>query len=248
MISQRSRLDLIWVGLFLLLSQSCARQEVREERLRAVDSVAAVSLLGNDFAIDLISPSPLTASTESLVDISGWKLDESFRELLRQGAVSRGRVFQDFTLDPDALKKALSVRESRWKRVEGKESQALLDLLFAEAERRGLKYFFLLTPFVPAERPAPYRYPSGVFCSDRKPRPSRAYPYFVFRFSLWKVESRQRVFAYEVKPGDTDQLVFADCRELATMKNPELLLEKPVKDAMDLVVAALFEKLGWKKP
>ncbi|MGZ3651350.1 MAG: hypothetical protein ACXWR1_17055 [Bdellovibrionota bacterium] len=216
------------IPLFMLLS-ACSRQPLAT---RAVNQVGAVSVLGNEFVL----PS-------SKFNDSTWKVDAAFREALKAGVTERGKEYRALEPSPAELERALGVRESRWKKVVGKESQAVLDLLFRTADRDGIRYFFLVSPIEAHERYPLQKGTLGAACNEE----GRAYVYFYFRFTLWDVAARRKAFEYDVNPSVTSALTFGDCAALGSLSDPGTQLEDPVKKTMSLLVDALFDKMGWKR-
>jgi len=233
--------------LTALALAGCVAKPLTPEQSQKVDVVSAVSLLGNDFHIDALSR-PLLRHSEKSLDVSAWKIDDTFRDLLREGSVSRGKEFRVLNLDPVAVEKIQKSRENRWKKVLGKQNQALMELLFRQAEAQGVPYFFLLTNLENPERFPLHQGPAGVFCNDQDPKNARASVYFSFDFSLWDVAKKKKVFEQVVDPSVTEVMTFGDCKIIAALADPETQLEDPVKKTMGLLVDALLDKMGWKKP
>jgi hypothetical protein len=229
--------------VFLLLS-ACARQPLSPEQQGRVDTVGAVSLLGDEFIVDVITRS-LLHKQEEVLGTKDWQVDASFKRLLGEGSSARKKDFRDFHLDPAALERALGMREDRWKRITGRQNQLLMELLFAEAEKQGIHYFFLIAPMESHENFPLHRGNMGIYCYDRALRHSKAYPYFQFDFTFWDVAARKKLFQAAVDPSVTEVLSFAECEAVAQMKEPAKELEGPVKQAMGLIVDGLFQKMGW---
>lgn len=230
----------------LLLSCSHPKTSLPEANAPK-ETVAALSFLGDELVVDVISRSLLSAR-EATVDISPWKLDQRWRELFEAAAGENGKEFRAFALDPAELERVLSLRENRWKKTMGKYNQALLDLLFKKAEEQGIQNFFLLTRRENADKFPLHKGPTGVYCFDRKQKTARAYAYFVFDFSYWSVAAKKKIFQAAVDPGFTQQLTFADCKQVAGMKDHVAELEVPVREAQVAVELELLSRMGWKKP
>jgi hypothetical protein len=220
--------------LFPLLLFACAHKGTR-----GVDSVSAVSLLGGEFSFDLEVPTFLRLNAHE-IDVSTWGIDSSLQDLVKAEAEKRGKHFSAFEFDAKALVKTAGIRESRWKKVLGRQSQAMLDQLFEAAAREGIPYFFLLTPVAEHERYPLHRGNYGAACVD-----SRAYIYFYFDFVLWDVKSREKVFVTTVDPSWTKATSFGDCSAVARAPDPVKSLEDPVKKTMGLVMEDLFNKMNW---
>ncbi len=232
----------------LVLLTACAAKPLSPERTSSIDQVSAVSLLGDQLVVDVDSRT-LLHSTQRALDASSWDLDGAFRAFLQAGVEERGRKFVPLAAEQAQLEKVAGVRESRWKKIVGRQSQALLDLLFETADRQGVRYLFLLTPPTTLhERFPQHRGNFGAYCNDRSAAGAQAYVYFFFDFALWDVPARRKVFAYTVDPSVTEALPFGGCSTVSEMKEPVRELQDPVKTAARLVVDALFEKMGWKKP
>jgi hypothetical protein len=225
--------------LTLLLLTACARQPLSSEKQGALDQVSAASLLGDELVVAVTAPK-LLGSGASTVDVAAWNVDATFRDLLKAGVEERGRRFTAFDVDRAALEKTAGVRESRWKKIVGRQSQAMLDQLFEAADRQGIRYFFLLTPPLSHERFALHAGNYGIACDD-----GRAAVYFFFDFALWDVKARKKIFTYAVDPSVTQAMTFGDCKVVADLKEPARQLEDPMKKTMGLIVDALFEKMGW---
>lgn len=237
----------IAVLLFCTFFSSCAHQAL-DSRPAPSETVAAISLLGDELVLDIASRSLISANKQAGLDIGTWNLNQKFVNSLEEGARAEGKAACPFSLDPVGLEKAHNVREDRWKKVVGRYNQALLDFLFREAEDRGISHFFLLTPLsAPPARFPRHNGTVGIFCSDQKDPLSRAYAYFSFDFSYWSVAGRKRIFQQEVNPGVTEQLIFAGCREVAELKDPVEALREPVHHTLELLVKGLFAKMGWEK-
>lgn len=236
----------LWPLLLLVFLSACARKPLSAEQQKAIDVVSAVSFLGDEFVIDVTSRSLLRAK-ETAIDVRAWKMDESFRDLLRERVQAGGRDFRPFALDQEAVDKALGQRENRWKRVLGKQSQALMELLFREAEKQGIHFFFLALPLNDADHFPLHKGTMGVYCSDRQARHAKANPYFKFELTVWNVTARKKTFRAVVDPELTSVLQFSECEAVAEMKELGRELENPVKQALALVTDALVEKLGWAK-
>lgn len=234
----------LWACLFL---SACSRQPIAPERRALVSDVAAVSLLGNDLTVDVASRAFLK-NTARVVDVTAWGMDAAFRNLLRAGVESRQKAFRPLEIAPADLAHALAIRESRWRRVTGAQSQALLDLLIREAERQGVRYFFLLTPPVDPGRFPAHHGVYGATCDDRTDKNARASVYFFFDFALWDVAARKKIFAITVDPKVTDMMTFGGCSAVQELKDPARELEDPVRKTMELLVDSLFDKMGWVRP
>lgn len=230
------------LALVLLLT-ACAHRPASE----TLDKVGAMSLLGDTLVVDVSSRS-LLKSSERTLDVSGWGVDNSFRELFKQGIVERRKDYVPFNLEPAQLEKIAGVRERRFQKNVGDQSQALLDALFEEADRKGMRYFFLLTPARKRERFALHRGNYGATCDDRDNKDAQAYVYFFFDFVLYDVAARKKVFFTTVDPSVTQMMTFGGCKVVADLRDPVKQLEDPMKKTMGLLVDALFEKLGWKRP
>jgi hypothetical protein len=226
----------LWLSFLLA---SCASYPVRED----LDKVGAVSLLGDQLVVD-VSPRSLFKSDRRTLDVKDWSVDNAFRDLFKAGIVERKRDYVPFNLEPDALAKLANVRERRFEKTVGRQSQALMDSLFAEADRKGMKYFFLLTPPREHEHFPQHRGNFGAYCDGR----DAAYLYFFFDFALYDVAARRKVFFYSVDPSVTEAMTFGECNVIANLRDPVHQLEDPMRKTMGLLVDALFEKMGWKKP
>jgi hypothetical protein len=211
------------------------------------ETVAVLSLLGDELEVDVASRSLLSARQHPL-DISPWKLNEGFRALLEDAAKARGKEAKALSVDPAALERALALREGRFRKVLGHYNQALLDLLFREAEAQGISHFFLLTPRLGNEKFPQHRGTAGVHCSDLKQKQAKAYAYFAFELAYWHVASKRRVFWETAGPPYTQDQAFAECSAVANSKEPLVDLEAPVRQAMATVVSKVVAKMGWEKP
>jgi|GEM_PF-7067782 len=235
---------------FLLLAAllfSCAGQEPRAAAVpTAPERVAAISVIGDELVVDVIARSVIRGK-QSTLDVSAWKMNEVFRKLLEEGAAARGKEAHSLKLDPKAFEKVLHLRENRWRKTVGRYSQALLDFLFREAEAQGIQAFFLLTRIDAPERFPLHKGSAGIYCADRKDKLPRAYAYFGFDFSYWNVAERRRVYQQEVNPGHTQEMLFADCKEVVDIKDPVGALREPVAHTMELLVEKLFANMHWEK-
>ena len=232
--------------LLCALLPSCSRQPLAPDLKKEIEEVSAVSLLGSDFTIDVISRSVIS-SKERALDVSAWKVDETFRSLLEEHSKERGKNFRTLALDPGSLEKALAVRESRWKKILGTHSQAALDLLLRKAGEQRIHYLFLVSPLENRRDFPLHKGNMGIYCYDRKLLKSRAYAYFFLDFSLWDVKAKKKIFREAVDPAYTQEMAFAECREVAELKEPLEALKDPVHHTMKLLVDKLFTKMGWEK-
>jgi hypothetical protein len=231
------------IAIVLFFLSACARAPLSAEERRGLDRIAAVSFFGSAFTADL-GARPLIGSRELVIDGAAWKVDEGFQALFQKALAARGKKFEPLQLDSVAVQKALGVRESRWKKVEGKQSRALLDLLFEAADRQGIEYFFLLTPQAEHGNFLTFRGAMGTACTHEG-LPSRAFVYFFADFTLWNVHSRQKVYETSVDPSLTIDSSYADCVTAGGLADPVHALEDPVKRTMDHLVNGLFARLGW---
>jgi len=234
-----------FLGLLALFT-ACSAQPISAERQKSFRVLSAVSFLGDELVANVVSRQVMVPKEQSL-DVAAWKTDEVFRDLLADGAKARGKEFLPFSLDPTALGKALGAREGRWKRIAGKYNQALLDLLFRSAEAQGIEAFFLITASETNEKFPFHKGNKGISCQERNSQP-RAYAYFNLDFSYWSVSERKRLFRQIVEPEFTQDQLFAECREVADLKDPLEALREPVQYTMAKVVEKLFLKMGWEKP
>jgi hypothetical protein len=231
------------VFLALLFLTACARLPLSADRSGSIDSVAAASLLGDELTVNVRKPKVFGSGADTF-DVPAWNVDASFRDLLKGGVEERGRHYVPFDLDPKVIEKAAGVRETRWKKIVGRQSQPMLDLLFDAADRQGTRYFFLITPPLEHETYLLHRGNYGAACGSD----GRATVYFFFDFALWDVSARKKIFTTKVDPGVTEALTFGDCSVIANLLDPARQLEDPLKKTMGLVVDALFDKMGWGKP
>ena len=189
----------------LLLLVSCARTPPVVVGVQRPDRVAVFSRIGNSFVVNLQSKA-LLRPKETVLDIASWNLDQNFAEQFREGLRERGREFVDFALDRGELERVLKVRESRWKKIEGKESQALLDFLLRSAEANGIRWIFLLSPELERARFPLHQGEVGAYCNDKAKADSKAYIYFFFRFSVWDVERKKKIFEQLVDPSVSEAI------------------------------------------
>lgn len=235
---------------FLLLGflTSCAGQQAEPAKEQSVtpETVAAVSVIGDELVIDVIARSVIRGK-DTRLDVSSWRMNDGFRSLLESGAAARGKEARSFRLDPQALEKVLHLRENRWRKTVGRYNQALLDFLFREAQAQGIRHFFLLTKIDAPERFPLHKGSAGIYCADLKGKIPRAYAYFGFDFSFWNVAERKRAYQQEVNPGLTQEMQFADCKEVVELKDPVDALKEPVLHTMELLVEKLFANMHWEK-
>jgi len=204
--------------------------------------VSAAAFFGNSFVVDLGARSVLR-SHEAVIEIAPWKLNEAIAADFGEKAAAGGKTYVPFALDAAAVEKALRARESRWRKVEGKQSQALLDLLFEAADRQGIRYFFLLTPMPERETFPLRRGELGAACSDDAAKP-RAYVYFFARFTLWDVANRKKLHESIVDPSATAATTFGDCEAVAAVADMKSALEDPVKRTAANLVSILLTRAG----
>lgn len=231
--------------LCVLLLPACAGRPAAAPGA-APEKIAALSFLGDELVVDVISRSILRPR-ENTLDISPWKLDQRVREDLRAYVEAQpGKEYVTLAIDEGELEEALRVRENRWRKTVGKYNQALLDLLFRRAGEQGITGFFLVTKAERLENFPLHKGAVGIYCFDRRDKAARAYPYFAFDFSYWNVTQKKRVFQASVNPGHTKHFAFAECKQVAEMKDHVAELEAPAKDALSGIWAKLMEQMGWE--
>jgi hypothetical protein len=221
---------------------ACASQPLSAERLTGPFSAA--SFLGDSFSFE-VGPRSLFQGRGPVLPVPSWQLDETLRGRLAEGLRARGKEYRELSLDPAEAERALGVRESRWRKVEGRYGQALLGLLFRRAEERGVRYFFLAVPSRGDDGSPLHPAASGAFCAKGGGEEGRAFVYFSFDLSLWDVSARHRVYETRVGPRATEGIPFGACSAVAAVADPGKALEDPAKKTLGLLVPSLFEKMGW---
>ncbi len=239
-------MKLVPLALCVLLF-SCASQpsSTEEPPLKAAVTIASFSHLGADFTVDVISRSILRPKEQSL-DVTKWGVDAAFGEKLASEAKAQGREALLLRLDAAALQKALSTRESRWRKFVGRYNQALVDYLLVQAAEQGVSHLFVLSPLESRETFPLHKGNMGIYCYDRKILKSRAYAYFFADFSLWDVKEKKKIFQRTVDPAFTQEMTFAECREVAELKEPLEALREPVDHTIDLLVKKLYAQASAK--
>ncbi len=240
------------LGAFLLFS--CASEPTKERSPSPVkppeSTVAAFSHFGSDFTVDVISRSLLRPKETSL-DISPWGLDSFVQGRMETEARELGLKAKALSLDVGGLEKALHARESRWKKFLGKYNQALVDFLLDKASQQKVDFLFLLSPVETRDSFPLFKGNMGIYCYNRKLRKERAYAYFFGELTVWDVKERKKVFHRLVDPSSTQEMTFAECQEVAELKEPQSSLREPVLHTAELLVKEIFgkaaEKLGWKE-
>ncbi len=234
-----------WAALlFSPLLFACTHQPLGVEEKQNIHVISAASFLGDDFVVDVIDRT-IFQKKESIHDVESWQVDQQLRDLLAEEARKRGKEFRSLELDPAEVNELLERRESRWKRVVGKQSQALMELLFRQAEKQGVEYLLLAAPAARRDNFPLHIGQMGVFCYDRKLRKSQASPYFFFDFSLWNVASRKKLFQTTVDPTFTRDRAFAECAKVAEIKDVKEELAAPAREALAAVVQRLFLAMGF---
>jgi hypothetical protein len=228
--------------LLLLLLTACSQASLSGPERDGLDQFSAVAFFGNSFTADLNSRA-LLRSREAVLDASPWKIDEAFSSDFQAALTERKKTFIPFSLDPIAVEKALGVRETRWKKVEGKQSQALLNLLFAAAEKQGIRYFFLAMPQADHETFPTFRGVMGTACTAEAGK-SRAFVYFFARFTLWDVNRRKKLYEQPLDPSLTRETSYADCAAAANINDPVHALEDPTKRTLSHLVQDLITRVG----
>lgn len=232
---------------------SCASQPASEgtgPSAKPASTVTAFSHLGNDFTVDVISRTIIRPKEASL-DVSSWGVDAAFRDGIAESARAHGQGFRALTLDPKALERALNARESRWKKFVGRHNQALLDFLLARAGEQGLDVLVLVSPKEARDSYPLHKGNMGIYCYDRKLLKSRAYAYFFAEVTAWDVKAKKKLFQRAVDPSATQEMAFAECREVADLKEPLASLKEPVAHTIQLLARKVFPelaaKMGWEK-
>jgi hypothetical protein len=228
--------------LLLLLLTACARAPLSAQQSSGLDQISAISFLGNSFTVDLKSRA-LIRSREAVLDVAPWKIDEAFSANFQTALSAGKKTFIPFALDSTKLERALVVRESRWEKVAGKQSQALLDLLFATAEGQGIRYFFLAIPGAEHEAFPSFRGVMGTACATEAGK-SRSFVYFFARFTLWDVSRRKKLYEEALDPSLTKDTSYADCSVAAEITDPAHALEDPAKRTLDRLVRDLVARVG----
>lgn len=224
---------------FLLLS-SCATTHAPFSD-SSPDVFSAATFLGDEFITEL-SPAAVSFGRPKSVPVKSWKIDKSFVSQIQEATKARKREFKALALDSQELERALKVREGRFEKTVGKYNQAVMDLLFRQAEKQGVNFLFLGWPINKLERFPLYFGPMGMHCASKE---NRAFIYFVFDFSLWDVKAQKKIFQGTVTPDTTEVMSFADCTAAAQLPHPVEQLEDPAKKTLELLVDALFRKMGW---
>lgn len=226
---------------------SCASQpsSTEEKPLLAPVTMAAFSHLGAEFTVDVISRSIIRPEEQSL-DVTKWDVDAAFRDKLLEEAKAQGRETRALSLDAAALQKALSTRESRWRKFVGRYNQALVDYLLTQAAGQGVSHLFVLSPLESRDTFPLHKGNMGIYCYDRKILKSRAYAYFFLDLTLWDVKAKKKVFQRTVDPAASQDMTFAECREVAELKEPLEALREPVDHTIGLLVKKLYAQAAAK--
>lgn len=238
------------LALLLVLS-SCSSQPAAPSAnplTKPASTVAAFSHLGNDFTVDVISRTLIRPKEQSL-DVSAWGVDAALVQRTRAEAEGYGQRYKPLELDPKAVDRAIHTRESRWKKFLGKHNQALLDLLLKKAGEQGVDTLVWLSPMESRDTFPLHKGDMGIYCYDRKILKSRAYAYFFLDLSVWDVKAKKKLFHKQVDPAATQEMTFAECQEVANLKEPVTALKEPVAHSIDLLVKKVMreaaEELGW---